>query len=111
MQKTLFALALAATTLTGCSTPVAKLSDGADSIQVRIDGQFDGGKCEWLGDLTGSEGHWYSYLFFPNDVMIRGAINDLKSQAYTMGADTLYMINPQDFATSFTVFANAYKCN
>ncbi|MGR5412166.1 DUF4156 domain-containing protein [Vibrio astriarenae] len=96
--------------LAGCSTPMATLNGDADQIEVRIDSHFDPQECRWLGDVTGSEGHWYSYLFFTNDVMVRGAVNDLRNNAQQLGADTVYMINPQDFVTSFTVFGTAYQC-
>ncbi|MDN2480599.1 DUF4156 domain-containing protein [Vibrio agarivorans] len=96
--------------LAGCSTPMATLNGDADQIEVRFDSHFDPQECQWLGDVTGSEGHWYSYLFFTNDVMVRGAVNDLRNNAQQLGADTVYMINPQDFVTSFTVFGTAYQC-
>ncbi|EGU48233.1 hypothetical protein VII00023_21002 [Vibrio ichthyoenteri ATCC 700023] len=75
-----------------------------------MDGGFNADNCEWLGEVTGSEGHWYSYLFFPNDVLVQGALHDIKNRAKQLGADTVFMITPQDFSTSFTVVGNAYQC-
>ncbi|WP_394241769.1 DUF4156 domain-containing protein [Vibrio astriarenae] len=106
----LMTCAVFAIVLSGCANPTARLTHDAKDIEVRIDGSFDPRDCQWVGDVTGSEGHWYSYLFFTNDVMIRGAVNDLKNNAQQLGADTVYMINPQDFVTSFTVFGTAYRC-
>nr|WP_239424298.1 DUF4156 domain-containing protein [Vibrio galatheae] len=75
----------------------------AQSVHLRLDSQFDANHCQWLGEITGSEGHWYSYLFFSNDVMVRGALNDAKNQAFELGANTVFLIHPQDFVTSFTL--------
>ncbi|MEF1288927.1 DUF4156 domain-containing protein [Vibrio sp. M260118] len=96
--------------LAGCATPTTELHPDASAIHLRIDAQFDADDCQWLGEITGSEGHWYNYLFFANDVMIRGALNEAKNQAYELGANTVYLISPQDFVTSFTVMGNAYHC-
>ncbi|MGF1695861.1 DUF4156 domain-containing protein [Vibrio lamellibrachiae] len=96
--------------LSGCSTPTMTASEGIHDISIRMDYGFNADNCEVLGEVTGSEGHWYSYLFFPNDVLIQGALFDVKNQALALGADTIYLVNPQDFATSFTVFGMAYRC-
>ncbi len=94
----------------GCSTPTNQIHQQAENVHVRMDSQFDAANCEWLGEVTGNEGHWYSYLFFANDVLVQGAINDVKNRAKQLGANTVYMVTPQDFATSFTVLGNAYLC-
>lgn len=96
--------------VSGCTTPVTTMEPSAKPVHLRLDSAFDADSCQWLGEVTGSEGHWYSYLFFPNDVLIRGAMNDIKNQASFLGGNTVYMTNPQDFVTSFTVMGNAYKC-
>ncbi|MGD8173309.1 DUF4156 domain-containing protein [Vibrio sp. TRT 21S02] len=97
--------------LAGCTSPTNQLTPNAEQVHVRMDSGFDANQCQWLGEVTGSEGHWYSYLFFTNDVMIEGAINNLKNNAAKLGADTVYMIAPQDFVTSFTVLGSAYHCH
>ncbi|MGL6258090.1 DUF4156 domain-containing protein [Vibrio sp. WXL210] len=101
---------LVAIAVTGCTTPLAQLNQYAEEIEIRLDSKFTPDGCQWLGDVTGSEGHWYSYLFFPNDTMVRGAVNDLRNNALALGADTVFMMSPQDFVTSFTVFGVAYRC-
>ncbi|WP_047046109.1 DUF4156 domain-containing protein [Vibrio mexicanus] len=110
MIKKLLISGLAAFTLAGCSAPSNMPVVGSEEIHIRLDKTFSVTECEWLGDITGSEGHWYSYLFYTNDVMIQGAVNQLKNKAHDLGADTIVMIHPQDFVTSFTVFGNAYRC-
>ncbi|MCK6265446.1 DUF4156 domain-containing protein [Vibrio sp. ZSDE26] len=108
---TLSVILLLTSMLSGCSTPTMKADEGIEEITIRMDYGFNADSCQSLGEVTGSEGHWYSYLFFPNDVLIQGALHDAKNQALALGADTIYLVNPQDFATSFTVFGMAYDCN
>ncbi|MGY0614036.1 DUF4156 domain-containing protein [Vibrio sp. FJH11] len=97
--------------LFGCSTTPIDPHTKSQQVELRIDSQFDPAQCQYLGDVTGSEGHWYSYLFYSNDDMIEGAINDLKNNAMAINADTVFMISPQYFVTSFTVLGTAYRCN
>ncbi|MGR5131446.1 DUF4156 domain-containing protein [Vibrio alfacsensis] len=96
--------------LTGCSAPSTLPSETSFDVEIRIDNQFNPEQCEYLGELTGSEGHWYSYLFFTNDAMMQGAMNDLKNNAASIQADTVFMLSPQDFITSFSVLGTAYRC-
>ncbi|ABU72129.1 DUF4156 domain-containing protein [Vibrio campbellii] len=96
--------------LMGCSSPSILPTELGSDVQIRIDSQFNPDQCEYLGEVTGSEGHWYSYLFYTNDAMMHGAMVDLKNNAVLLNADTVYMISPQDFATSFSVLGTAYRC-
>lgn len=99
-----------AISLVGCASPYTKIVPAATNVHLRMDAQFDAKECQWLGEVTGSEGHWYSYLFFANDVMVRGALNDIKNQAHSLGGNTVFLVHPQDFVSSFTVMGNAYLC-
>ncbi len=110
MIKKLLISALAIPLLAGCANPSNMPVAGSEDIHIRLDKTFSVTECEWLGDITGSEGHWYSYLFYTNDQMIQGAVNQLRNNALELGADTIVMIHPQDFVTSFSVFGNAYRC-
>ncbi|ELQ2335084.1 DUF4156 domain-containing protein, partial [Vibrio vulnificus] len=49
-------------------------------------------------------------LFFSNDTMMQGAVNDLKNNAKTLNADTIYVISHQAFTTSYTLLGTAYRC-
>lgn len=95
---------------TGCTTPTTLVDNSAQDVRTILESQFDTHECKWLGEVTGSEGHWYSYLFYPNDVLVQGAINDIKNRAKQLGANSVFIIHPQDFATSFTILGNAYYC-
>lgn len=97
--------------LLGCTTPTKTLQPEASNVHIRIDNAYRFEYCEWKGEVTGNEGHWYSYLFYPNDIMIKGALNELKSNAYKLGANTVFLFNPLDFNTSVTFVGTAYQCH
>ncbi|NVD06117.1 DUF4156 domain-containing protein [Vibrio sp. JPW-9-11-11] len=96
--------------LVGCVTPDTLLEPAADQVHLRMDSQFNPEQCQWLGEVTGSEGHWYSYLFFPNDSLVQGALNDIKNRAHNLGANTVSVNHSQNFVTSFTLMGSAYSC-
>ena len=110
MKRLYFILALVGL-LSGCTTPTKLAHSDAASVEVDILGLFDVSKCQYLGDVTGNEGHWYSFLFFPNDTLIQGALNELKSNAIDLGADTVIISVPQAFNTSVTMLGTAYSCD
>ncbi|EKY4874563.1 DUF4156 domain-containing protein [Vibrio alginolyticus] len=97
--------------LTGCTMPSHLTHAQSQDVHIRIDAQFDPERCEYKGEVTGSEGHWYNYIFMTNDAMMQGAMNDLKNNAAAIDADTVFMVSPQDFITSFSVLGSAYRCN
>ncbi|CCO49975.1 conserved hypothetical protein [Vibrio nigripulchritudo SOn1] len=96
--------------LAACSTPSQRIQPNAQHVSVYADSAEVDEACQWKGELTGSEGHWYSFLFFNNDAMIQGAVNDLKNQASSLGANRVYLNSPIHFKTSVTFFGNAYFC-
>jgi hypothetical protein len=67
--------------------------------------------CRYLGEVIGSEGHWYTYLFISNRKLIQGAINDLINNSNAMGANVVYICDNIDFTTSVTFYGQAYYCN
>ncbi len=67
--------------------------------------------CRYLGEIVGSEGHWYSYLFLTNKSLTRAALNDLYNGANAIGANTVYVSNDLSFITSVTFYGHAYHCN
>ncbi|HCG7094115.1 DUF4156 domain-containing protein [Vibrio parahaemolyticus] len=97
--------------LAGCMMPSHVTHAQSQDVHIRIDGQFNPERCEYKGEVTGSEGHWYNYIFMTNDAMMQGAMNDLKNNAEAIGADTVFMVSPQDFITSFSVLGSAYLCD
>lgn len=109
MKKELIALAMSSMLL-GCTTPTSTPHSEAANVQMDYHGVINIDKCQYKGEVTGSEGHWYSYLFYPNDTLIQGAMNELKSNTIELGADTVIFTLPQDFATSVTMLGTAYLC-
>ena len=68
--------------------------------------------CTQIGEVIGSEGHWYTYLFISNTNLTQGALNDMKNKAHEMGANTVIVYNYiSTFATSVTFLGQAYKCS
>jgi uncharacterized protein YbjQ (UPF0145 family) len=67
--------------------------------------------CTRLGEVIGSEGHWYTYLFISNTNLTQGALNDIKNRAHSMGANTVVIFKNIDFATSVTLLGQAYTCS
>ena len=63
---------------------------------------------ERIGEVIGSAGHWYNYLFLSNPAMIEGAINDLRNNAHLLGSDRVYVYRHVDFTTSVTFLGEAY---
>ncbi|MCL9776074.1 DUF4156 domain-containing protein [Vibrio methylphosphonaticus] len=96
--------------LSGCSSPAHNLTQQSASVVLRLDQNIDTSQCQWKGDVTGSEGHWYNFLFLLNSTMARGAMNDIKNNAAEIGANTVYLLLPIDFQTSVTLFGSAYDC-
>jgi hypothetical protein len=62
--------------------------------------------CHYLGEVIGSEGHWYNYLFISNRKLTQGALNDMYNRA-----NVVYVSDDINFATSVTFYGQAYFCN
>jgi len=67
--------------------------------------------CTHTGEVIGSEGHWYTYLFISNTNLIQGAINDMKNRAHDMGGNTVIVLQNIQFVTSVTLLGQAYACS
>ena len=63
---------------------------------------------EKVGEVIGSAGRWYNYIFLSNPTMIEGALNDLRNNAYRLGSDRVYVYRHIDFVTSVTFLGEAY---
>ena len=104
--------------LVSCSS-VIRTRDGADTVQLFFLGQSGGSRhiqtlensCQFLGEVIGSEGHWYSYWFISNTLMVQNAINDLKNSVYAKGGNVAAVYRDMAFTTSVTLLGQAYKCN
>jgi hypothetical protein len=66
--------------------------------------------CRYLGEVIGSEGHCYNYLFISNRKLTQGALNDMYNRANTLGANIVYISYDVPFTTSVTFYGQAYYC-
>ena len=100
----LFALVLP---LAACG--IAQLNPNAAHVEISSV-PIESDKCEYRGEVIGSEGHWYTYLFISNRSLMQAAVDDLRNQAAAKGANIVYIDEPQDFASSVTLLGLAYRC-
>lgn len=75
------AIVLFSMALTACSAN--NLNQGAE--RVRITNTEPTGNCTFLGEVTGSQGNFFTGGWTSNSNLETGARNDLKNQAYSMG--------------------------
>jgi len=64
--------------LLACST--TPLKKGAESARILFNPE-EVKECEYLGEIIGSEGHWYKSWLISNRDLAMGAMNDLKNNA------------------------------
>ncbi len=67
--------------------------------------------CRYLGEIIGSEGHWYTYLLISNTDLTQGAINDLYNKANEVGANVVFISDDINFTTSVTFYGQSYFCD
>lgn len=104
--------------LSSC-TNIIRTSDDSEAVRLyflqhvvdkSVIADFDR-DCTHIGEVIGSEGHWYTYLFISNPNLTRGALNDMKNNAYAMGANAVIVYNYiSNFVTSVTFLGQAYYC-
>lgn len=117
-MRTLLSILLLSIVSSAC-TSIIRTNQGSESVRLffvdlTIDDSlqtvFDK-SCTFNGELIASEGRWYTYLFISNELLIQGALNDLKNKSYQIGADTVAVHLNIDFKTSATFVGQAYTCN
>lgn len=67
-------------------------------------------ECRYLGEVIGSEGHWYTYLFVSNTNLTQGALNQIHNKANDLGANVVFISDDLGFTTSVTFYGQAYNC-
>ncbi len=87
MTKRLFALAAAGALLAACQATQVK----PEAANVRITNNEPQG-CEYLGEVTGSQGNFFTGKYTSNENLEVGARNDMKNKAVTMGGNVIVMI-------------------
>jgi hypothetical protein len=67
--------------------------------------------CRYLGEIIGTEGHWYNYLFISNRKLTQAALNDMYNRANARRANVVFVSDNISFTTSVTFYGQAYHCN
>ena len=119
MKTNLFLTILLIALLSSC-TKIIRTNEDSDSVRLYFLKQVVDKSavaelerdCTHPGEVIGSEGHWYTYLFTSNVNLTQGALNDMKNNAHAMGANTVIVHNYiSNFATSVTFLGQAYACS
>jgi len=67
--------------------------------------------CTYLGEVIGSEGVLYNYLFISNYDLTMGARNDLRNKAHALGGNIIEIENYRlGYQTSTVYVGNVYHC-
>lgn len=102
------------TALMGCAAKQA--TPEAMNVEL-VNYPPDLSKCRYVGDVVGSQGNWITGDFTPNKNLIIGARNELRNQAYKLGANVVYIQNMASTnassslgTTNTTAVGKAYRC-
>ena len=97
--------------LSSCSSlEIKKIKSGDETVRLYSDEQKVR-DCTFIDEVIGTQGHWYDFLFISNKNLTQGAINDLKSQAKEIGANSVHIHTNMAFQTSVTLLGQAYNCS
>jgi len=96
------ALSLSSCSVVTLKPEAAHVRIAADAAQIK--------NCRYLGEVIGSEGHWYTFLFIANRTLMQAAMDDMRNQAAARGADWVLIVDPHLFSTSVTTLGLAYRC-
>lgn len=93
--------------LNGCAH---SLDSKAISVNVYYS-ENENAHCDYKGDVIGSDGNFFTFLFISNINLTRGALNDIRNNAAAMGGDTVIIIRDQLLYTTTTTFVGSvYSC-
>jgi hypothetical protein len=74
--------------------------------------------CEFLGEVVGSQGNWWTDDVTSTKNKMVGARNELRNLAYAKGATHVHIMESENTqsrvsfdVTNTTIIGNAYKCN
>ena len=101
--------------LTGCSA--IQLKPAAAGIEI-VNEMPDNIKCEFLAEIAGSQGNWFTGDFTSNENLVMGARNELRNKAYNLGGNLVFiqdMKNTNAYGslgtTNTTAIGKVYKCS
>lgn len=80
-------------TLSACAAK--QTIPGAERVEL-VNDLPDWEKCEFVGEVVGSQGNWFTGDVTSNKNLVIGARNELRNEAYKLGANVVYV---QDLKT------------
>ena len=103
------------TALSACAA--TQVSEGARMVEI-VNEKPDADKCNFVGEIVGSQGNWLTGDFTSNEDLVVGARNELRNKAHDLGANIVYiqdMSNTNAYGslgtTNTTAVGKAYKCS
>ena len=101
--------------LIGCSAN--QVIPQARSVEI-VNEKPDKTKCDFLGEVVGSQGNWFTGDYTSNENLVLGARNELRNEAYKLGGNLVYiqdMKNTNAYGslgtTNTTAIGKVYNCN
>ena len=98
--------------LTACAAK--RLNPGADRVMLSNSQPSD--NCEFLGEVIGGQGNWWTDDITSTKALVEGSRNDMKNQAHAMGANFVH-IQQAEQDTSYLgggkigMAGNAFACS
>lgn len=75
-------------------------------------------ECKFLGEVTGSQGNWFTEDYTSNKNLVVGARNELRNEASKLGANIVYIQDMKNTnawgslgTTNTTAIGKAYQCS
>ncbi|HEB58508.1 MAG TPA: DUF4156 domain-containing protein [Gammaproteobacteria bacterium] len=107
-------MSLCALALAGCSaTPVTPQAAGIEIVTEAPDTT----RCQYLGEVVGSQGNWFTGDFTSNENLAIGARNELRNEAYKLGGNLIHLQDVKNTnawgslgTTNTTAIGKVYKC-
>ncbi len=116
MKKVLFAsITISTLLLTGCAA-TSVTPQGQQVVIVQSMPQEYSGRCQFIGEVAGSQGNWLTGGWTPNKNIAMGARNDLRNDAAKLGAnvvvitDTFNSTDEDNALENITIIGRAYRC-
>ena len=95
--------------LNGCSH--IPLEDSAASVEVYYS-IYERTDCDYVGDVIGSDGNIFTFMFMSNVNLTRGALNNIRNEAMAMGGNAIYILRSQlSYNTTTTFVGTVYRCH
>ena len=89
--------------LGGCT--VAQLDPAAADVKLTANPAI-AENCKYIGEVIGTEGHWYDFIYMSNETLMQAALNDLRNKAAAKGANLVHIDDPHDFRETVQNFVS-----